>query len=66
MPHELLQPGRLLRANQIVGHILPICRSQFWAQVQAGAIPRPIKLSPRVSCWRAEDIAAYIDNKTTK
>jgi predicted DNA-binding transcriptional regulator AlpA len=60
-PEALLQPGRLLRVNQIVGTILPISRSHFLAQVKAGAYPQPIKLSARVTCWRSEDILALIE-----
>ena len=59
-PGELLQPGRLLRVSQIIGHILPISRSHFLAKVAAGEYPQPIKLSQRVTCWRAEDIAALV------
>jgi len=60
---NLLQPGRLLRVNQIVGHILPISRSQFLAKVKAGEYPQPIKLSERVTCWHSEDIARLVQGK---
>lgn len=62
-PNDLLQPGRLLRVNQIVGHILPISRSHFLAMVKAGKYPSPIKLSERVTCWRSEDIAAIANQE---
>lgn len=57
----LLEPGRLLRVNQIVGHILPISRAHFLALVKAGKYPQPIKLSERVTCWRSEDIIDLIE-----
>ena len=60
---ELLQPGRLLRVNQIAGHCLPISRSHFLAQVKAGKYPAPVKLSERVTCWRSEDIAALANRE---
>jgi predicted DNA-binding transcriptional regulator AlpA len=59
-PESLLQPGRLLRVSQIVGHILPVSRSHFLALVKAGKYPAPIKLSEKVTCWHSEDIAALI------
>jgi predicted DNA-binding transcriptional regulator AlpA len=59
---ELLQPGRALRVNQIVGHILPISRSHFLAQVKAGKYPQPFKLSERVTCWKSEDIKSLLDS----
>ena len=61
-PLNHLQPGRLLRASQIVGPILPISRSHFWTKVKTGEYPQPIKLSARVTVWRSEDIAALIDS----
>ena len=60
---ELLQPGRLLRVNQIVGHILPISRSHFLALVKEGKYPQPIKLSERVTCWKSEDLVSLITDK---
>jgi len=35
---------------------LPISRSGFWAGIKTGRFPRPRKISPRVTVWRAEDI----------
>jgi prophage regulatory protein len=60
---DILQPGRLLRVNQIVGHILPISRSHFLAKVKSGEYPQPIKLSERVTCWKSEDIAQLVQGK---
>lgn len=40
--------------------IIPVCKTTWWAGVKSGRYPAPIKLSPRVTCWRAEDIYALI------
>lgn len=40
---------------------VPIGRSSWWAGVRDGKYPKPVKLSPQVSAWRAEDIHALID-----
>jgi predicted DNA-binding transcriptional regulator AlpA len=53
---DVLQPGRLLRVNQIVGHILPISRSYFLAKVKQGKFPQPVKLSERITYWKSEDM----------
>jgi len=62
-------PPRLLRLWQIVGDpkknlppLIPISRSSWWMGVRLGRFPQPIKLGPRTTCWRAEDIYALIDN----
>ncbi len=49
------------KANPPVPPIIPIGRSAWWAGVKAGRFPQPIKLGPRTTCWRAEDIRALID-----
>lgn len=47
-----------VRLNQIVGPNgpLPISKSGFWAGVKNGKFPKPLKISPRVTVWRAKDI----------
>jgi predicted DNA-binding transcriptional regulator AlpA len=47
-----------VRLNQIVGPNgpLPISKSGFWAGVKNGKFPKPLKISPRVTVWKAEDI----------
>jgi prophage regulatory protein len=40
---------------------IPISRSTWWAGVAAGRFPQPVKLGPRTTCWRVEDIRKLID-----
>jgi prophage regulatory protein len=60
----------LLRVQDIVGDkaaqppilpLIPIGRSTWWAGVKAGIYPSAIKLSPRVTVWRAEDVLRFIE-----
>ena len=48
-----------VRLPQILS-ILPISRSTWWAGVKRGRYPKPVKLSARVTMWRAEDIHALL------
>jgi predicted DNA-binding transcriptional regulator AlpA len=41
--------------------IFPVGRSTWWAGVKSGRYPAPVKLSPRVTAWRVEDIRALVD-----
>lgn len=43
--------------------LIPISRSSWWAGVKAGRYPQPIKLSPRVTVWRARDIMDMINRE---
>ena len=52
---------RLLRINQVLA-LVPVGRSSWWEGCRTGPYPKPIKLGPRTTVWRAEDIAAFIEN----
>lgn len=51
---------RLLRINQVLA-LVPVGRSSWWEGCRTGRYPKPIKLGPRTTVWRAEDIAAFIE-----
>jgi len=40
--------------------IIPVGRSTWWAGIKLGRYPAPVKLGPRMTAWRAEDIAALV------
>ena len=52
---------RLLRINQVLA-LVPVGRSSWWEGCRTGRYPKPITLGPRTTVWRAEDIAAFIEN----
>jgi len=67
--HQLPQTG-YLRLPQIVGDakaqppipaIIPVSKSTWWAGVKAGRFLTPVKLGPRITAWRVEDIRALIE-----
>ena len=39
---------------------IPVSKSTWWNGVKTGRFPKPIKLSPRITVWRVEDIRALI------
>ena len=52
---------RLLRINQVLA-LVPVGRSSWWEGCRTGRYPKPIKLGPRTTVWRAEDIAVFIES----
>ena len=48
-----------LRQPQVLVFV-PISRSTLWRRIQAGTFPGPVKLSARVTAWRAEDVRNWI------
>jgi len=48
-----------LRAKDVL-MFFPVSRSSWWAGVAEGRYPAPVKLGPRMSAWRVEDIRDLI------
>lgn len=68
MANALPETG-YLRLYQIIGDprripavppLVPISKSAWWAGVRSGRFPRSIKLGPRTTVWRVEDIRAIL------
>jgi len=68
MVNQLPETG-FLREKQILGDkksqppvppIIPVSHTTWWNGVAAGRFPRPIKLGPRTTAWRVEDIRKLI------
>lgn len=68
--NELPQAG-YLRLSQILGSkkatpptppIIPVSKSSWWEGVKTGRYPKPVKLGPRTTAWRVEDIRHLIEN----
>ncbi|MDP9412896.1 MAG: AlpA family phage regulatory protein [Pseudomonadota bacterium] len=49
-----------LRIPQIL-KLIPVSRSTWWAGVREGRYPPSVKLGPRITAWRAEDIRDLIE-----
>jgi prophage regulatory protein len=56
--HTLPETGFLRQPQVLV--FVPISKSTLWRRIQAKTFPEPLKLSPRVTVWRAEDIRQWI------
>lgn len=41
--------------------VIPISKSSWWEGVKEGRFPSPIKLGPRTTVWRVEDIRVLIE-----
>ena len=54
-----------VRLPQVL-RLLPIGKSTWWAGIRSGQYPAPVKLGPRVSAWRVEDIRALLTSLAGK
>ena len=58
----ILPDTGFLRQSQVLAFI-PISKSTLWRRIQARTFPEPVKLSERVTVWRAEDIRCWINQQ---
>ena len=49
-----------LRLSQIL-NIIPISKSAWWEGCRSGLYPKPVKLGPRTTTWRVEDIRELME-----
>ena len=49
-----------MRLPQIL-QLIPVSKSTWWQGCKDGRFPKPVKLGPKTTAWRAEDIAALIE-----
>lgn len=69
MANQLPETG-YMRLPNIIGDakreipaIFPISKSAWWAGVRDGRYPASVKLGPRTTAWRVEDIRKLIEGQ---
>jgi prophage regulatory protein len=40
--------------------VFPVSKSTWWAGIKDGRFPQPVKLGPKISAWRVNDIRELI------
>ena len=57
--HDHIPETGFVRLPQVLT-VIPIGKTNWWAGVKEGRFPQPVKLSPRCTAWKAEDIHELI------
>lgn len=50
-----------IRQAGLIPHILPFSAATLWRMVNSGAFPAPVKLSPRITAWRINEVMAWAE-----
>lgn len=62
MQHNNTMPETgYIRVKEVLRYI-PVSKSTWWSGVKSGRYPKPVKLGPRTTAWRVQDIRNYIEN----
>ena len=59
MKHHFPEFG-FVRLKQVLT-VIPVSKTQWWEGVKQGRFPKPIKLGPRTTCWRVDDIRNLVE-----
>lgn len=57
-PITLPETG-LVRLSTVL-KVIPVSKSTWWDGVKKGRFPQPVKLGPRTTCWKVEEIQELI------
>jgi predicted DNA-binding transcriptional regulator AlpA len=49
------------KSNPPIPAIIPVSKSTWWQGVKDGRFPQSVKLGPRTTVWRVEDIMQFIE-----
>ena len=60
-PSGSLPESGYVRQSQLIPSIFPFSSATLWRKVKAGTFPKPVKLGPRITAWRVEDIRDLIE-----
>jgi prophage regulatory protein len=58
---EIPRSAGLLRLAGVL-RLVPVSKSSWWAGVKSGRYPRPVRIGPRTTAWRARDIRELVEN----
>lgn len=48
-------------ANPPIPPIIPVSATSWWNGVKSGKYPKPIKLGPKTTVWRASEVLALVN-----
>jgi prophage regulatory protein len=51
-----------IRQKLLIPHLVPFSVATLWRRVKSGDFPPPVRLSPRITAWRIEDIKAWLNS----
>lgn len=60
MQNQILPETGFIRLPEVL-KVFPVSKSTWWAGVKEGRYPKPVKLGPKMTAWRVEDIRALIE-----
>ena len=60
-PRKTVSHEGFMRQPEVLA-LMPFSSATLWRKCSLGTFPKPVKLSERVTAWRAEEIRQWLDN----
>ncbi len=58
--HNIILPETgFVRLPEVL-KVFPVSKSTWWAGIKDGRFPQPVKLGPKISAWKVEEIRGLI------
>lgn len=57
---KILPETGFIRLSQVL-HFVPVGKSTWWSGVKSGRFPKAVKLGPKTTAWKAEDIRQLLE-----
>ncbi len=62
MDNQILPETGFIRLPAVL-KVFPVSKSTWWAGIKDGRFPKGVKLGPRITAWRVQDIRVLIERK---
>lgn len=63
---QQLPSSGFIRQSQLIPHIVPISAATLWRWVANKKFPSPVKIGPRTTAWRVEEVRAWLASSFAK
>ncbi|KAA0261774.1 MULTISPECIES: AlpA family transcriptional regulator [Hafnia] len=60
--HGIIPITGFIRQKNLM-QCLPFSSATLWRRVAAGTFPKPLKISPKITAWRAEEVRQWINDQ---
>ncbi len=57
---QILPEKGFIRLPKVL-QLIPVGKSTWWAGIKSGRFPQGVKITPRTTAWRVEDISKLLE-----
>jgi predicted DNA-binding transcriptional regulator AlpA len=62
--YGVLPVNGFVRERELL-EIIPFSHATLWRKVKTGEFPAPVKLSDRITAWRADEVRGWMESRAS-